>query len=332
MKRWASRVERWRADPARGSLVVAALALAATFLNPGIALDRPRYDEVVVIDITQSMNVPDYSVDGRAVTRLEFVKSALRAALDDLPCGSKLGWGLFTEARTYLLYTPVEVCANRAELRATLAGIGSRMAWAGNSEIAKGLHSGWLAMQQLPDHPALVFVTDGQESPPLANANRPHYDDKPGEIGGLIVGVGDPKPSPIPKTDPAGHDLGFWGPRDVAQTDPRNQGRGGSVGAEAMAGNTAINDNGIGATPGSEHLSGLREPYLRLLAADRGFAFLRLRAPAELSAALRAPALARAMTVRTDARVWLGLLALAALLAPYAGRISARINARINAR
>ncbi|MBU6259656.1 MAG: hypothetical protein KGL18_19185 [Burkholderiales bacterium] len=59
------------------------------------------------------------------------------------------------------------------------------MAWAGNGEIAKGLHRARLALQQRPEHPALVFVTDGQEAPPLARSDRPRHDDKPGATAGL---------------------------------------------------------------------------------------------------------------------------------------------------
>ena len=312
---------RLRADPVGWGLALAALALAGTLLNPALTLQRPRFEEVVVLDITQSMNVTDYRSGTEPVSRLDFVKSALRLALDELPCGSKIAWGLFTEARSFVLFEPVEVCANRAELRSSLAGIGNSMAWAGNSEIAKGLHSGWQAMQQLPGHPSLIFVTDGQESPPLASRNRPAFDDHRGEITGLVIGVGDPRPSPIPKIDPSGRALGFWSAREVPQTDPRNQGRGGSVRDEGMAGDSSPDDNGLGATPGSEHLSGLREPYLQLLAADKGFAFLRLRSAPELAAAMTAPSLARSLNARTDARITLAVIALIGLLAPYARRL-----------
>ena len=128
----------------------------------------------------------------------------------------KLGWAVFTEHRTYLLLTPLEVCANRAELRATLAGIDGRMAWSGGSEVAKGLHSGLAIARELAGRPSLVFVTDGHEAPPLQA--RPVFDDKRAEVAGVIVGVGELAPSPIPKLDPSGRPLGFWSADDVTQT------------------------------------------------------------------------------------------------------------------
>ena len=78
-------------------------------------------------------------------------------------------------------------------------------------------------------------ICDGHEAPPLNPRYRPAFDDKPGEVSGLIVGVGALQPSPIPKSDPMGRPLGYWGADDVLQTDPRSQGRGASVSDERMA-------------------------------------------------------------------------------------------------
>jgi mxaL protein len=313
-------LQGWRSDRTRWPLALAVLALAATFLQPSVQMQRALFEHVVVLDITQSMNVPDQVLGGQPVSRLAYAKHALHGALQTLPCGSKLGWAVFTENRSYLLIAPLEVCVHRAELRATLAGIDGTMAWSGNSEIAKGLHSGVLTVKALPGTPSLVFVTDGQEAPPLSPQHRPAFDDKPGEVAGVIVGVGELKASPIPKRDPQGRPLGVWSADEVAQVSPRSQGRSGSVGGERMVedGSTEPVPGGLGATPGTEHLSGLHEHYLQLLAAEHRFAYLHLRAPQGLADSLSAMALARPVTVRADARPALATLALLLLLAPYA--------------
>jgi mxaL protein len=305
-----------RRDPRRWMLALAALALAATFVHPTVNLPRKLFEHVVVIDVTQSMNVVDQRIDGAPVSRLAAAKHALRRSLDELPCGSKLGWAIFTEHRSYLLLTPVEVCANRAELRATLAHIDGRMAWSGNSEVAKGLHGGIVIAKELAGRPSLVFVTDGHEAPPLHARQRPSFDDKPGEVAGLIVGVGELTPAPIPKIDPSGRTLGFWSADDVMQTDAYSQSRGGSVQGERLVddASAAIGAPGLGATPGREHLSGLREDYLRLLAGESGLAYLRLHEPRDLAVALRAPELARPVIAPVDGRVALAALALLLLL------------------
>jgi len=181
------------------------------------------------------------------------------------------------------------------------------------------LFSGIGLAQKLPDSPSIVFVTDGHESPPINARHRPAFDGKPGAVKGLIVGVGDLKPSPIPKFDPLGRSIGFWGADEVMQADPRSRGREGSVGGEQLAddpdGGTAVMS---GSTPGSEHLSSMREGYLRLLSSDTGLEFIRLQKPEVLTAALVAPSLARSTTAPTDLRVALAGLAFAALLARLA--------------
>ena len=351
------RLQRWfgllrqaarRLDARQSLLLLAGLLLAAGWLLPGLQWLQPRVNQVVVLDITQSMNVVDQpmadhgnaamqaadptSTGPATLSRLAAAKLALRQALDTLPCGSRLGWAIFTEHRSFLLLLPVEVCAHRAELRDTLAGIHVGMAWAGDSEIAKGLHSALDIAAKLPSRASLVFVTDGHESPPLNPRHRPHLDDKPGAVAGVIVGVGAALPSAIPKTDPQGRPLGHWSAGDVQQTDPRSQGRGGSVAGELLAeedgaqaggpgagpgaaglGATGLGATGLGATPGTEHLSALREPYLQLLANERGLGYHRLGQPEALAQALRAPALLQPVAVPLQARAPLGWLALALL-------------------
>ena len=128
----------------------------------------------------------------------------------------------------------------------------------------------------------------------------------------MIVGVGALKPSPIPKTDALGRPLGFWGADDVAQTNPHLPNRD-------LNGRDEVPAASLGATRGSEHLSSLREGYLRLLANENGLAFARLRGD-ELRNALHAPALSRPVNTAVDLRSGLAALALVLLLLPWLPR------------
>jgi len=268
-------------------LALAALALAATFLDPGWPMTRNELEFVAVFDITQSMNVPDQQQGGRSVTRLARAKAAMETALGVLPCGSKAGWAIFTEYRSFLLIVPIEVCAHQRELLGELHRLDGRMAWAGNSEVAKGLNSGMLVVHTLPSRPALVFLTDGHEAPPVNPRYRPNFALKRGEVRGMIVGVGGDTPRPIPKTDPSGLPLGEWGADEVLQVDPRSLGRGGSVAGEQMVEPEDLTVKPLpGAAPGSEHLSSLREGYLELLASEQGLLYRRLASDRSLVAAL----------------------------------------------
>ena len=278
-------------------------------------MPRSLYDHVVVLDITQSMNVADQTWQGKPVSRLFLAKQRLREALLTLPCGSKIGWGLFTEYRSFLLFAPVEVCANLSELRSTLDQIDGRMAWTGNSEVAKGVFSGLAIARALPEQPSLVFITDGQEAPPVNPRHRPAFPGKVGEINGLLVGVGELTPSPIPKFDPLGRPMGLWRADEVMQVDPRSLGRGASMGGEKMVDDpadagTAAPADLPGVVVGNEHLSALREAYLRMLAGELGLGFHRLQDGPGFQAALKAPGLAKPLDGALDLRPLLIVLAL----------------------
>lgn len=315
-------------------LAGAALALGACFVDPRIEVERSLFEHVIVLDVTQSMNVQDEQVEGRPASRLAFAKHALAQALHELPCGSRVGWAIFTEYRSFLLLAPVEVCADWVELQSTLGRIDGRMAWSGNSEVAKGVHSALGIARLLPHKPSLIFVTDGHEAPPLNPKHRPSFDDKPGEVPGLLVGVGGTVPSPIPKIDPAGHPLGFWRADEVAQRDVYSEGRGASVRSEKFVDDDAAPAQALpGTTPGNEHLSSLREGYLRLLAGEQGLGYHRLQSGDGLAQALIASELARPVRAPADMRPLLAALALCLLLArqlqPSLSRLRQRQRQRL---
>jgi mxaL protein len=305
----------------RALLPVALALLVLALADPRVPLVRPQVEQVVVLDVTQSMDVADVQLEGRSVSRLTLARAALHEALGRLPCGSRIGLGLFTEHRSVLLLAPLEVCEHLQELRGALTRIDGRMAWGGNSEVAKGLNSALRLVRALPDQAALVFVTDGHEAPPLNPRYRPPLDHEAGRDAGWLVGVGGLTPSPIPRSDPEGRPLGFWGAREVLQVEPYSQGRGGSVEGERMVedpAGTPVPD--LGATPGREHLSALREPYLQRLAQETGLRYARLQASAQLLPLLRDPALAQPRRRPVPLRPLLVLMALALLVARYRGR------------
>ncbi|WP_298235942.1 vWA domain-containing protein [uncultured Azohydromonas sp.] len=306
--------------PGRRALLPCAIGLLLLALaDPRLPLVRAQVESVVVLDITQSMDVVDVQLQGRSVSRLALARAALHEALGRLPCGSRIGLGVFTEHRSVLLLAPLEVCAHLQELRGALARIDGRMAWSGNSEVAKGLNSALRLVRALPEAPSLVFVTDGHEAPPLNPRYRPPMDGTD-RASGWLVGVGGLAPVPIPRSDPEGRPLGFWGAREVLQVEPYSQGRGGSVQGERMVEDPAgPAPPDLGATPGREHLSSLREPYLQRLAQETGLRYARLHPGVPLLALLRDPAQQRRQPV--PLRPLLVVLALALLALRHAGRV-----------
>ncbi len=302
-------------------LTTAALALLVALTAPDVGVVALRPSFVVTLDITQSMDVVDAldtdatdQSSARMISRLELARRVLHRTLAGLPCGSRVGLAVFTDNRSYLLLAPLEVCTHLGELRTSLAALDNRMAWTGNSEVAKALHSAWATAQALPEHPAIVFITDGNEAPPLNPRFRPRFDGRPEEVAGLLLGVGGATPQPIPKHDPAGRPIGHWQRDEVAQTDLRSQMRRDAGGTEITPPAAAAT---VGATPGQEHLSALRETYLRRLAAEHGLGWQRLTGSATLLRLLAAPAYAKPVPVRLPLTPAALLVSFAALVLRY---------------
>lgn len=294
-------------------LATALVGLIAALFAPHIALSRPARDLLLVIDVTGSMNARDYVLDGRPAARLDAAKRAGRALLTGLPCQSKLGLGIFTERRTFLLFEPAEVCENFAAIDGAIEALDWRMAWEGDSYIARGVHSAIAIASGLKTD--LVFLTDGHEAPPLAGSGLPVFDGKAGEVAGLLVGVGRLDPVPIPKFDEDGHEVGFYAESDVPQEN-----RSGPPPADApsRAGWNPRNAPwGREAATGTEHLSGLREEHLRALAAQTGLGYARLTEPSSLPGAATTATRTRPVDTLVDTAAVPAALALFALAALY---------------
>ena len=299
-------------------LGLACCALMVALIAPKVAMERRVYDLLVVLDITQSMNVRDYSINGRPTSRLSFAKQALREAALELPCGSRLGLGIFTEYRTYVLFTPVEVCGSQTELASTLDRLNGQMAWAGGSEIAKGLFSGLRAARDLQGRPDLIFITDGHEAPPINPRYRLLFDGQRGDVRGMVLGAGGLIARPIPKFSLDGKPQGFWRADEVIQIDLYTRGRAGSVANEQMIETQPSSPTMQSvATPGLEHLSSLHEEHLQLLASDTGLSYRRLVDENSMFDALTDATLARSAIARTDVGWIAGIFALLALLAVH---------------
>lgn len=278
-------------------LLLAGAALGVSLAHPTLPLNKAVQRYVFVIDITQSMNARDYHLEHLPPDRLGLVKAAIAHALRDLPCGSEVGLGLFTTQNTQLLFEPLEICEHFAVIDDALAHIDWRMAWGANSYIARGLFT---ALREIAAHDAdirLAFFTDGQQFPP--EAELPNFDGKPGQVRGLIVGVGAVQPVPIPKLDRENRPQGFWEYVDVEDFLPPSEA------ADARS-------------RGSNYfLSRLDEQALRALAAFTGLRYHRLVSPQDLSTALRANDLAVEQRVVSDVRWVFALLALGLLLASH---------------
>ncbi len=261
---------------------------------PKVTLQQPVYRFIFVLDITQSMNARDYHVSNMPNDRLSFARQSLQMMVQDLPCGSEVGLGVFTTKNTLLLFEPIEICANFGVIDDTLAHIDWRMAWAGDSNIARGLYTGIRTLMKLKNNIHLVFLSDGEQT--TAELHPPPLAKNSGKVPGLIVGVGGLTAVPIPHLNQHNQVTGYWSNNEV--------GSNASIEKAADQGNR-------------HYLSALNEPRLRQLAETTGLDYHRLETADKLSDALTIAKFAEQRPIATDIRWIFSLISLLLLLSMY---------------
>ena len=276
------------------TLLLPLLLLGIAVLKPTLPMQRPLFNYVFVIDITQSMNARDYQVKDLPSDRLSFTKHAIKLALQKLPCDSKVSLGLFTTKNMFMLFEPLEICQHYAVLEKSLMKIDWRMAWAADSHIARGIYTSIKELSNMPSNPRLVFFTDGQQTP--LNIKEPLFLLKQGIVQGLIMGVGNLQPVPIPRLDEDNIPQGFWQIED----------------AETLSAYQAKHGTSKG-----KYLSSVQENDLKRLAGITGLHYRHLESPEQLSRDLMLPELSQPRKVDTDVSWIFIALALSCFLLPY---------------
>lgn len=294
-------------------LLLACLALMGMLIKPFNEQKAAHYNFTFIVDITRSMNAVDYQAEDQAISRLQFVKLQLRQLLKQLPCSTKIGLGVFTERRSTLLFEPLNVCENYAELDSTLSKIDWRMAWAADSNIAKGLLNTLEMLQK--SNSTIVFITDGQEAPPVNPAYQPDLTVLKGKVKGLVVGTGGLKAVPIPKFDETGKSVGVYKAEDVPHRTSFGQS---NLDPAQIEGYDARNAPfGRKAGVGNEHLSALQESYLTQLARQAGLSYMRLSNLENLLVTLQQPEFAEESLEQVDIRWRYALFALSLFCFSY---------------
>lgn len=276
-------------------LLSALLALTITLgvlFKPEATLPRRVFRYTFVIDITQSMNARDYHLAGYPEDRLGFSKAAVLEALHELPCGSEVGLGLFTTQSVHFLFEPLEVCRHFSVIDDALRHIDWRMAWSADTHVEIGLYHAIREQLKKDASTRLVFLTDGQETPP--QNVRPQYDNPPHALKGLIIGVGGQTPVSIPRYDRENNLQGIWENADIEKPPISS-----TVYSEKVEVRTLPTEG--------PYLSWMDEAHLKGLAATTGLGFYSLTTPDGLIKRLLDDDLAELRPALTDLRVWWGL-------------------------
>ena len=188
----------------------ALILLVLALLQPSIPVKRNIYSYFLVIDITQSMNVVDMSINGKVVSRLEYTKHILHKTISSLPCGTKVGLGLFSGVNVVSLYFPIDVCENFSSIKDTLDHVDWRSAWTADSRVRESMVATAQVLNNFPEPAQVVFFSDGEEAPKLHSFNTRDLSTLQGAGGWLLVGIGSMQGAPIPKFTEKNQLLGYW--------------------------------------------------------------------------------------------------------------------------
>lgn len=282
-------------------LVGLVMIMAALWLPP-INRDIEVMDSLFVLDITDSMNIKDTQFGNENITRLDWAKEYTRQAILSMPCGSHAGLAIFSEARSLILMTPVEVCANYHDLMQMLSQFQMTMAWARSSEVSKAVYTAIRQVKDITPQPTVVFLTDGHEAPPVHETLFPKFTGTPGEVPGIMVGIGGADLLPIPKTNEFGEIDGYWGINDVMHRD---------VYASSHASTASANEN----RPRTEHMSSQKKSHMETLSKRVGFEFLSSpKSPQNLIKEMRDISEMREQPIKYDLFVWFASIALILLV------------------
>lgn len=242
-------------------MLLALLLLVAAIARPHIVLKHNIYSYFLVVDITQSMNAADMQLKGENVSRLDYAKQMLRETVSSIPCGTKVGIGMFSGVNVVALYQPIDACKNFSSIQDTIDHIQWRSAWTADSRVREGLLASAQVITNFTEPAQLVLFTDGEEAPKLHAFNTRDLSTFQSGDGWLIVGIGSEQGAPIPKYDGQNQKIGYWS-HESMQLAPGA--------APIAAAGILQRKSDLAESPQDRYVSKLAEEYLKNTAKEIG--------------------------------------------------------------
>ena len=286
----------------------AMLLLIMALLQPSIPFKRNIYSYFFIIDITQSMNVVDMKINGQPASRLHYTKKMLHETISSLPCGTKVGMGLFSGVNVVSLYFPIDVCENFSSIKDTIDHIDWRSAWTANSRVRESMLATAQVLNNFPEPAQVVFFSDGEEAPRLHSFNTRDLSTLQGADGWLLVGIGSLQGAAIPKFTEKNQLLGYWS-HESMQLAP---------GAAPIAAAGLLNrKNDIAENLNDRYLAKLSEASMQTMAKEMGASYVRGDSLQALQSAMKKQKPARREWVPFNLDAALALLAGLSLIGAY---------------
>ncbi|MBL1319540.1 MAG: VWA domain-containing protein [Methylophaga sp.] len=285
----------------------AAVVLLPVWFTPEMKLNSLVQDTLFLIDISESMNVPDVDYPEPHSDRLTLAKHVVRDSMASLPCGSRVAVGLFAADEAVLLFEPIEVCRHYPAIEHMVMGLDRKMRWIGDSLITETVV---FATHEAKDRGLnLVIITDGDEMP---RKDIPYINNLiklRGQIKGILLGVGGDSLQPIPRFNEQDKMIGYWTKEEAVLQGNypellayiRNL----SPGEQALEGML---------DKVTESTSSYNPKVMRRISAAIGFDLARVHTPADAVAALNKTEFKKYAMAERDARWIYGLIAAALVL------------------
>ena len=234
-------------------LLLTFTSLLLALYNPSIPITKNIYNYIFIVDISQSMNTKDMSIDNNEVSRIDYTKTMVSNLLERLPCKSKVSIGMFAGVSIAATYTPIEVCKNFSVINSTIDNLDWRSTWSGNTRIRESMVNLARLIRSFPESAQVIYFTDGEEAPKLHVFNTRDLSQFQGGNDWLLVGVGSAKGTPIPKYDSKNQLIGYWSNESFALQPGI---------AQISQSNIGTRSNKIAFSESDRYLSKLDEKYL----------------------------------------------------------------------
>lgn len=286
---------------------VALLLLLPVWFKPQFLMPSTVVDTLFVIDVSESMNVPDVHYPRPNIPRIVLAKAAVKAGMASLPCGSRVSVGLFAGEETVVLFEPLEICRHYPAIEQVVSKLNTQMRWIGDSWVVRGLISGIKEAKKRELN--LVMVTDADEMPHRETPRIADLLPYQGKVNAVLWGVGGSTPQPVPKVDGQGNMIAYWTPEDaVIEGNYPN-----------LLAYVKYLKKGEQAPAGvldevSEHLSAFNRPMMQSVADVLKVSYHVLQAPQDGLPSLSTAVFQKQSVAPRDARWIFGLAALASVL------------------
>lgn len=289
-------------------LSAALLLLIAALFRPTVPIKHNIFTYILVADISQSMNTPDITDGTKKVSRMLHTQKLMHEVISSLPCGTKVGIGLFAGVSTAALYHPIEVCENFHAIQDTIDHLEWRTAWSGNSRIRENLYSISRTVRTFPESAQVVFFTDGEEAPKLHVFNTKDLKGVQDAEDWLFVGVGSKEGAAIPKLSEDNQVIGYWSNESFALQPGI---------AQISESNIGTRNDSVASGEHDRYISKLDEAYLKEISQEVGGLYVHGNTVHDVLASMKLQKPARRAIAPFDIAWVLASLAGILLLAAY---------------